>query len=95
MAQICGFLEVSAGDIREAEYDFGKIWRGSPLYEAVRDPKRYEGKCGICRYLRFCGGCRARAFAETGNYLAEEPHCTYRPMTASAQTGAGVTRDRA
>jgi hypothetical protein len=26
-----------------------------------------------------CMGCRARAFAATGNYLDEEPFCVYVP----------------
>ncbi len=81
-AQICGFLDVSAGDIRAADYEFARIWRHSSLFEAVRDANRYRGKCGPCRYHRVCGGCRARAFAETGDYLAEEPYCIYEPAEA-------------
>ncbi len=78
-AQICGFLDVPAGDIRKADFDFAQIWDHSPLYQAVRDPANYEGKCGICKYQRVCGGCRARAYAKTGSYLAEEPYCIYEP----------------
>ena len=84
-AQICGFMDVEGGDIREAEYDFGAIWTGSELYKTVRDLSLYEGKCGVCEYIRFCGGCRARALAETGNYMAEEPSCVYTPRKAAAQ----------
>jgi hypothetical protein len=28
-------------------------------------------------------GCRARAFAATGNYLDEEPFCVYQPRATS------------
>jgi hypothetical protein len=28
-------------------------------------------------------GCRARAYAATGNYLDEEPFCVYQPRTTS------------
>jgi hypothetical protein len=38
-----------------------------------------RGKCGDCRYQLLCGGCRARAYAATDSFLAEEPFCTYRP----------------
>jgi len=79
VAQMCGFLDEPAGDIREVEYDFSRIWGDSPLYASVRDRERYIGKCGVCRYHRVCGGCRARAFAETGNYLEAEPYCVYEP----------------
>lgn len=77
--QLCGFLEESAGELKEHDLDFAHIWRHSPLFAAVRDRKRYEGKCGVCEYHRFCGGCRARAQAITGNYLASEPYCVYEP----------------
>jgi MoaA/NifB/PqqE/SkfB family radical SAM enzyme len=32
-----------------------------------------------------CGGCRARAYATTGDYLAEEPYCVYKPGTKAVQ----------
>lgn len=77
--QICGFLEVEAGDLRAEGYDFGKIWRESALFRAVRQVEQYRGKCGWCEYGRVCGGCRARAYAVTGDYLGAEPFCVYEP----------------
>ncbi len=77
--QICGFLDLPAGDVRETGLDFRPIWEGSSLFREVRDPSRYGGKCGLCEYLRVCGGCRARAFAVSGDHMAEEPFCVYRP----------------
>ncbi len=44
-----------------------------------RDPNAADGKCHDCRYQALCGGCRARAYAATGSFLAEEPFCSYRP----------------
>jgi len=44
-----------------------------------RDKAAYKGKCGVCDYHRVCGGCRARAQTISGDYLAEEPLCRYRP----------------
>jgi heme b synthase len=73
----CGYLPVSAGHTRLQR--FADIWHNSEVFRQLRDPHMYEGKCGDCRYLSICGGCRARAYAATGSFLAEEPFCTYRP----------------
>jgi radical SAM protein with 4Fe4S-binding SPASM domain len=77
--QICGFLETECGDLRRENLDFRKIWETSAVFLAMRDVDRYHGKCGRCEYRRICGGCRARAFAMTDDYLAEEPFCIYQP----------------
>lgn len=77
--QPCGFLDLNCGDLREADFDFRKLYETSPQFLALRDPDRYRGKCGVCEYARYCGGCRARAFAATGDYLDEEPYCVYSP----------------
>ncbi len=73
----CGYLPVKCGDIREQ--DISEIWSSSGVFQKLRDVKNLKGKCGVCEYRRICLGCRARAFAETGDYLAEEPYCTYVP----------------
>ena len=77
--QICGFLEEEAGDLRAANYDFCEVWKSSPLFNELRDTANYKGDCGVCEYVRWCGGCRARAYAMTGDYLQEEPYCAYVP----------------
>jgi AdoMet-dependent heme synthase len=77
----CGYLPVSAGDTRVQR--FADIWNGSSVFQLLRDPGALEGKCGDCRYEALCGGCRARAYAATGSYLAEEPFCTYQPEPGS------------
>ncbi len=87
--QICGFLEEKAGDVRENAYDFRTIWETSPLFLKMRDVDGYNGRCGICEYRRVCGGCRARAFATTGDYLDEEPYCVYRPMASAGSASGG------
>ena len=73
----CGYLPVSAGDTRRQS--FADIWSDSPVFRELRDPDALEGKCGPCRYQALCGGCRARAYAATGSFLAEEPFCSYQP----------------
>jgi len=73
--QPCGYLDLDCGQVREQ--DFGDIYRNSPIFLELRTPSLYSGKCGDCEYLRVCGGCRARAYAATGDYLSEEPLCLY------------------
>lgn len=73
----CGYFPLSAGNILEEGLQ--SIWEESGLFKSLRDMALLEGKCGVCEYSRVCGGCRARAYAETGNYLAEEPYCAYSP----------------
>ena len=77
IVQPCGYLELNCGDLRDSA--FGSVWRDSLLFRRLRDPLSYKGKCGRCEYLKFCGGCRARAFEATGDFLAEEPLCLHQP----------------
>jgi radical SAM protein with 4Fe4S-binding SPASM domain len=72
-----GFLPVSAGNVRTDRLT--EVYRNSSLFRILRDPELREGKCGRCEYTKICGGSRARAYALTGNYLAEDPRCTYQP----------------
>ena len=80
----CGYLPLAAGDIRIQPLQ--EIWEGSPLFAELRDPDRLTGKCGLCEFKRVCGGCRARAYGMTLEYLGEEPFCSYEPERASAAT---------
>lgn len=73
--QTCGSLEVPAGNLVANGYDFRHIWEESQLLQTVRDRKQISGKCSLCQYLDFCGGCRARAFLASGDYLGEDPLC--------------------
>jgi heme b synthase len=73
----CGYLPVPAGSVRHRP--FGDIWQHSLLFQKLRDPDALTGKCGVCRYEAICGGCRARAYSDTGDYLAGEPFCIYEP----------------
>jgi len=73
----CGFLDLNCGDVTRTSFD--KIWHHSDIFLSLRDFKNLKGKCGRCEYRKVCGGCRARAFEATGDYLAEEPLCSYQP----------------
>jgi len=71
----CGYFPVISGDLRKQS--FAEVWTGSPVFGQLRDPRLLEGACGSCGYKGVCGGCRARAYAESGNFLAEEPDCVW------------------
>ena len=73
----CGYLPIVAGNIREKS--FKQIWYNAPLFQDLRDLSKLKGKCGRCEYQMICGGCRARAYNQLGDYLEEEPLCIYHP----------------
>ena len=77
IVQPCGFLDVNCGDVRQTS--FAAIWNESKVFNELRDFSKLKGKCGKCEYRKVCGGCRARAYEATGDYLAEEPLCAYQP----------------
>jgi len=76
--QTCGFLDISAGNLIENGFDFGKIWLESDFLKEIRNLSGYKGRCGGCEYVGVCGGCRARAYAMSGDYLATDPICNYK-----------------
>lgn len=72
-----GFLPLAAGNVRRVSPV--EIYRYSELFQSLRDPNRYKGKCGHCKFNRICGGSRARAYAATGDPLESDPLCAYQP----------------
>jgi len=73
----CPFVEVSAGSVREKS--FREIYRESPVFVQLRNRESLlKGKCAGCDYRKICGGCRGRAHAYFGDYLAEDPRCFIR-----------------
>jgi radical SAM protein with 4Fe4S-binding SPASM domain len=82
----CGYLPLPAGSIRED--GIAEIYAGSPLFLALRDRRRYRGKCASCEHWAVCGGCRARAHA-LGDYLGEEPLCPHVPAALAARRPEG------
>jgi AdoMet-dependent heme synthase len=73
----CGYLPVSAGNVGTTPLE--EIWNEAHLFKVLRDTGNLTGKCGLCEYKKVCMGCRARAYGQVGDYLAEEPFCTYQP----------------
>jgi heme b synthase len=82
IVQPCGYLELNCGDLKQSSFD--TIWNDSSIFKQLRDFSNYKGKCGRCEYIRVCGGCRARAYEATGDFLAEEPLCAYQPVKRQA-----------
>lgn len=84
IVQPCGFLNVVCGDVTRKP--FQEIWNQSDVFLRLRDYDCLTGKCGDCEYKKVCGGCRARAFEATGDYMAEEPLCNYVPLSGHRKT---------
>jgi radical SAM protein with 4Fe4S-binding SPASM domain len=72
----CPYLPAVAGDLRTQS--FAAVWRDAPLFRALRTGTP-GGRCGRCEYRLLCGGCRARAFASSGDVLAADDSCAYEP----------------
>lgn len=85
----CGYLPAIAGDLRKQS--FAEIWNDSEVFGMLRDDDNLKGKCGCCEFRHVCMGCRARAFAATGDYLAEEPFCIYQPGTSNKMVREAAT----
>lgn len=73
----CSYFPEPAGNIKKKS--FKDIWENSELFRKLRDFKKYKGRCGVCEFVNVCGGCRARAYAVSGDYMDEEPFCGYMP----------------
>jgi len=74
----CPYMPLPVGNLREAS--FATLWRTAPVLRELREARR-GGRCGSCEFSELCGGCRCRAYATTGDVLAEDPSCTYVPGT--------------
>lgn len=72
----CPYMPVVAGNLRRTR--FAELWRDAPLFHDLRGGN-LRGRCGSCEFSRICGGCRCRAYATFGDYLAEDPACAYQP----------------
>jgi radical SAM protein with 4Fe4S-binding SPASM domain len=69
--------EFLVGNVRDLP--FSRIWAdtGNPVLARFRDKQAtFTGRCGVCGYRELCGGgCRVRAHASKGDFLAEDPFC--------------------
>jgi radical SAM protein with 4Fe4S-binding SPASM domain len=72
----CPYMPLPVGNLRQAS--FADIWGHAEVFNNLREPK-LGGRCGACEFSKICGGCRCRAYATYGDYLAEDPACAYQP----------------
>ncbi|MDX1663773.1 MAG: TIGR04053 family radical SAM/SPASM domain-containing protein [Candidatus Promineifilaceae bacterium] len=72
-----GFLPYPAGNVRRQ--NLVDIYRENRVFRDIRNPEKLGGKCGRCEFRALCGGSRARAYADSGDYLGEDPLCPYQP----------------
>jgi radical SAM protein len=90
-----GFLPLVAGNVRAR--DPLAMYRESPLFQALRVPRLFSGRCGHCTFGAICGGSRARAFAASGDVLGDDPLCVWDPAASdgeAAPSGARASRCR-
>lgn len=83
-----GFLPIPGGSLRERSLP--EIYRDAPLFRQLRDVSLLGGRCGLCEYRTVCGGSRSRAYAVTGDPLAEEPYCSYQPTGGPVLDASGA-----
>jgi radical SAM protein with 4Fe4S-binding SPASM domain len=76
-----GFLPIVVGNVRDT--DVLALYRNAPLFQHLREPRGFSGRCGACAFGTVCGGSRARAFAATGDLLDEDPLCSFDPLAVA------------
>jgi radical SAM protein with 4Fe4S-binding SPASM domain len=63
----CPYLPIKLGNIKEKT--FSEIWFNSEVFKNLRDFNTLKGKCGVCDYRNICGGCRARAYGLSSDFI--------------------------
>ncbi|MCW4046251.1 MAG: radical SAM protein [Candidatus Bathyarchaeota archaeon] len=63
----CPYLPVKLGNIREKA--FKEIWFNSEVFKTMRNFDALKGKCGVCEHRSICGGCRARAYGLSSDFI--------------------------
>lgn len=69
----CRRLPIPIGNLKHDS--IFKIWYTSDLLWKIRNKQNLKGKCNGCEFIPRCSGCRAMAYACTGDYLQEDPQC--------------------
>ncbi len=73
----CPYLPDFGGNLEDQTME--EIWNQSDLFLKIRQRNNLGDRCGTCEFNGVCGGCRARAYGVTGDYMAEDPLCDYTP----------------
>ena len=69
----CRRLPIPIGNLKNDS--IFNIWYTSKLLWEIRNKNNLKGKCNGCELISRCSGCRAMAYAVTGDYLEEDPQC--------------------
>ena len=48
-----GLLPIKTGNIKSTP--IAEIYRNSPVFQSLRNPDNYKGKCGVCEFRYVCG----------------------------------------
>lgn len=70
----CPYLPIRVANVREEK--FSQIWKDSEIFKKLRSLE-YSGRCGLCINKASCGGCRARAYYESSDFMAEDKECSF------------------
>lgn len=82
----CPYIPEMVGDLRRTP--LREIWDNHPVLARLRG-ELPGGKCATCDFRYTCGGCRARAYAASGDLMGEDPKCDYvRPAGAAPEPAA-------
>ncbi|QWR77552.1 radical SAM protein [Candidatus Magnetomonas plexicatena] len=84
----CRRLPLSLGNVHDM--DLTQIWKSEILQE-LRNRDQLKGKCGKCKLRWQCGGCRAIAYAKTGDYMSEDPQC-FIPSSILSPNFVGIVK---
>lgn len=69
----CRRLNIPIGNLKTDS--LFNIWYTSDVLWKIRNKANLKGKCKTCDLTARCSGCRAMAYAITGDFLEEDPQC--------------------
>lgn len=81
--QPCVFMPIRVGNVLKD--GFLNVWQSSEVLNQLREREHLGGSCGNCEYRYVCGGCRARAYAYFGDYLAPDPGCMMNAVSSTSE----------
>ncbi|MCS4541056.1 MAG: TIGR04053 family radical SAM/SPASM domain-containing protein [Euryarchaeota archaeon] len=79
------FMPIEIGNVLNDR--LAHIYASAEILRDLNNTKKLKGRCGICEFNDVCRGSRSRAYAVTGDYLAEDPYCAYQPGTVGKREG--------
>ncbi|MDP8259798.1 MAG: radical SAM protein [Candidatus Gygaella obscura] len=71
----CPFFPFVLPDLNIKKDSIVDIYKNNKHLKALRNRNNLKGKCLNCKFSRICGGCRAKIYAQTGDFFAEDAAC--------------------